>query len=209
MFILFGDTHYKIKGRQTRNILKELKPGDVLLRHYDKYLSGLVIPGYYDHAAMFIGKENENENNEVYAIPEYVVHAISEGVVKEDILCFIRCDGVAILRPRLKNQQEAAQDAVGRAKKAVGREYDADYDRKTMYRLYCSELVVYCYRVYEGELNFVVRKKGLSKGKYIPEDFYRKSNFEIVYDSREDTDTTPETNMKKRVSKAMEEEKRI
>lgn len=203
MFLIFGDAHYKIRGRQTRNILKILKPGDVLLRHYDKYLSGFFIRGYYYHAAMYIGKEKAGGNEY-----ECVVHAISEGVVKEDILSFTRCDGVAILRPKLTNQQESAEDAtknaVARAKKAVGLEYDMDYNRKTLDKLYCSQLVVYCYRKYENE--FIVSERGLSKGKYVPEDFLKIDLFETVYDSRDDTDSPPETNMKQRVS---EKEKEI
>ena len=88
MFIMFyGGVHYKIKGPNLRHIIETLKPGDILLRTYDNYLSSILIPGYWSHAAIYVGDNK-------------VIHVGGDGITIEDILTFIRCDDVAILRIR-------------------------------------------------------------------------------------------------------------
>jgi len=84
-FVFFGDSHYKIKGVHMREILNTLKAGDVLLRKYDNYVGSRLIPGYWSHAAMYIGDDK-------------VVHMLKGGIATEDILTFMRCDDIAILR---------------------------------------------------------------------------------------------------------------
>ena len=54
--IICGDSHYKIKGKETREILDIIQHGDVILRRYDHYLGSVLISGYYSHAAIYIGK---------------------------------------------------------------------------------------------------------------------------------------------------------
>lgn len=174
MFVIFGDAHYKIKGKQSRNILDCLKPGDVLLRHYDKYISSLFIPGYYDHAAIYVGDG-------------MVSHAIAEGVILEDILSFIRCDDVMVLRAPDDIHEEASTYAAGRAVRFVEdkAEYDFDFDENTLNKIYCSELVYQCYKNFNEDIGMFIRESGFGKGTYVPEDL-TKCNFKIVYDSKED-----------------------
>ena len=85
MFVLFGHVAYKIKGTDQREIIDSIQPGDILLRRYDHYISGLMIPGYFTHAAFYSG------NNKV-------IHMLGNGICEEDILTFMRCDDIAVLR---------------------------------------------------------------------------------------------------------------
>lgn len=65
-----------------------LEPGDVILRGFDNYLDGYFIddPHGYSHGAIYVGKEK-------------IIHAVVEGVSEINVLDFMRCDRICILRP--------------------------------------------------------------------------------------------------------------
>jgi hypothetical protein len=128
--ILFGDSHYKIKGPHTREIMEVLKPGDVLLRRYDHYLGSLLLKGYWSHAAIYVG---DNQ----------VIHMLGEGITKEDILTFCRTDDVCILRCADSDRVQKAIDEANR-QFSMGTKYDYDFSMSTK-KLYCSELVHHVY----------------------------------------------------------------
>jgi non-ribosomal peptide synthetase component E (peptide arylation enzyme) len=47
MWMVYAPQGYLIKGEETEEIMKIIKPGDILLRGYNDYLDGKVIKGYY------------------------------------------------------------------------------------------------------------------------------------------------------------------
>jgi len=124
--ILFGDSHYQIKGHHMREILGILEPGDVLLRRYSHYIGSLLVPGYWSHAAFYSGDDD-------------VIHMLGKGITKEDILTFMRCDDIGILRCKNNN---LIQPAIGKAEELheqkIGYDYDFKCDNKN---LYCSEFI--------------------------------------------------------------------
>ena len=132
MFILFKSDSYKINGNDARQILNKLEPGDILLRRFDHYLSGLMIYGYWTHAALYVGNNS-------------VIHMLGNGICEEDILTFVRCDNIAIIRC---NEIERIQVAIRRAKKQLekGIKYDYDFDTDKPDKFYCTELINFCYK---------------------------------------------------------------
>jgi hypothetical protein len=158
-FMLFGHTAYKIKGTDQREILNVIKPGDVLLRRYDHYLSGLMIPGYFTHAAIYVG---DNE----------VIHLLGSGICKEDILTFLRCDNIMLLR--FKNEpvvNEAITAAYEQLDKGV--EYDYDFDTDKPDKFYCTEFVDFCFG-YPVKLT-------IDHDHILPDDFMGSLAFSIVW----------------------------
>ena len=127
LFVTFGHTAYKIKGEDVRNILNVIKPGDILLRRFDSYVSGLMIPGYFTHAAIYIGDDQ-------------IIHMLGDGITKEDILTFTRCDDIAIIHC---NQEQISNIAIEKAIEYLnkGEEYDYNFDFSNDKRLSCTELV--------------------------------------------------------------------
>lgn len=157
-FVMFGDVHYKIKSDSIREIISVLKPGDVLLRRYDHYLSSLLVPGYWSHVALYVGDDQ-------------VIHAVGAGVVKEDILMFFRCDDVCVLRC---DDQALVKEAVFVAYEqlAAGVGYDYAFDLNCSKKFYCSEFVSYCYN--RPKFNDF-------KGKYLLPDDFLNSIFNKIW----------------------------
>lgn len=158
-FIMFGHTAYGIKGIHQREILDVLKPGDVLLRRYNNYLSGLMIPGYFTHAALYVG---DNQ----------VIHLLGDGICKEDILTFMRCDNIAVLR--FKDQsiiEEVIKKAYEQLEKEI--EYDFDFNTDSPDKFYCTEFVDFCF-------DYPV-KPTIDHDHILPDDFFAHEKFDIIW----------------------------
>jgi hypothetical protein len=160
-FVMTGHTAYKVKGTHQREILGILKPGDILLRRYDNYVSGLMIPGYYTHAGLYVGAG-------------LVIHLLGDGVCKEDILTFTRCDNLSILR---HTDSEVIEKAIKLAWEQFNKdvEYDFDFDMSSPKRFYCTEFVDFCY-------GYIVRSSlDKTDKKYIVPDDFLKSEFKFIW----------------------------
>jgi hypothetical protein len=106
LFLVYDPGGYQLRGGDLRALLDLLQPGDILVRGFTAYLDGKLIPGYFSHAAIYLGHVGHGDRE---LVPEgargrfrtgeqMVIHAIAEGVLMEDILDFGRCDRLAVLR---------------------------------------------------------------------------------------------------------------
>jgi len=186
--IFWGDKIFKVSGSNMRQILGNtpdqciLKPMDILVRRYDSIIAGLVIPGYWIHAAIYVG------NNKV-------IHVISEGIVKQDILTFLRSDNIAIYRVKPERLKETGFDLETAHKRALdtlrkGAEYDWDFktDFRTntgnlknlnpnddLARFYCTEFVWYCFKEVLGEQKDII----------YPDEVTTDPNLDLIYLARD------------------------
>ena len=129
--ILFGSSSYEIKGPHTRQVLNVLEPGDVLLRRYNHYLGSVLIPGYWSHAAIYVGDNK-------------VVHMLGGGITDEDILTFLRCDNVMVIRCEDSTKVAAAvKEAFNYLHKDI--EYDYEFNFNDIKAMSCTELIDVCY----------------------------------------------------------------
>ena len=156
-------THYQIE----ETIASRLKPGDILLERRNWYLSNAFLPGFWPHAALYVGtiddlkKLGVAEHPEVRSrLSEYlkpaqdggpvtVIESVSEGVIFNSLTHSMHADHVAVLRPRLPDERIA--EAIVRAFTHQGKPYDYEFDFFSSDKLVCTELV---YRAYEGMLHF-------------------------------------------------------
>jgi hypothetical protein len=107
-WVVYDPGAYKIRGPEIREICGLLRPGDILLRRYDGYLDSHIITGTFSHAALYLGPVDPSDEVAVPPVGrrsvffssgrEQVAHSTAEGVHLEDILTFLQCDGVAVLR---------------------------------------------------------------------------------------------------------------
>ena len=149
---------FQIKGHHCREVEELAQPGDILIRRFEGYLDKFLIPGWFNHAGLYTGEYQ-------------VVHAISDGVVVEDLLDFMRTDHIVVLRPpnHLKTQ------AISKAIKAVGNEYDFNFDFNNTVRFSCTELIGYCYS------DLIKPIKRFGRATIIADDIVKNPNLQIVW----------------------------
>ena len=159
---------YKVRGNVIRDICSKLKPGDVILRGYDHYLDGWLIPGEYSHAGVYVGDN-------------VIVHAVSEGVKEIDTIDFMQCDRVMVLRPK-----SGVKAAVNFVKKSIGEKYDFKFNTTDSSEFYCFELAAKAYKnldinAYDIEM-FGLKFTFLSP-KYTAESFINSPDFKFVVEN--------------------------
>ncbi len=140
----------------------ELAPGDVLVTRKEFALTNYFLPGFWPHAALYVGHETDLTDLQLAerAIPPpwlpvfrqcgpidegRVLEALKDGVRLRCVSTPLSCDAIAVVRPRLTKQEIGS--ALARGFHYVGRPYDFDFDFSQSERLVCTEVV---YRSFEG-----------------------------------------------------------
>lgn len=142
-------------GKRVTSFVRErlesfLQPGDVLVTRHDDALSNLFLPGFWPHAAFYIGSNEQRAKlgtSSDYAIEETVrfLEAKKDGVKLRPSEDTLQVDAFVVLRPILSSEERAK--AVSRCLTHAGKHYDFVFDFSTSDRLACTELV---YRSYHG-----------------------------------------------------------
>lgn len=154
LWITYKPQQHRVNADQIRTILESLEEGDIFLSKHNGYKSNSLIPGFYNHVGLYVG---ENK----------IVHSIGEGVVKYDILKFLRCDSVAQLRYNGADglKEHACEKALELYK--AGTKYDYTFTKGNE-SFYCSELINKCYKhIFDHLFKHV-------KSKWIPRFIVRK-----------------------------------
>ena len=159
-----------VTPERVEEVRERLRPGDILLERRTWYLSNAFLPGFWPHAALYIGTEEELRGLGVLedpAVAEHlaalrtagpdgekpvVIEAVSEGVILNSLGHTLHADYAAVLRPRLDDAARA--EAIVQAFRHVGKPYDFEFDFFTSDKLVCTELI---YRVYEGRLHLPLK----------------------------------------------------
>jgi len=171
-----------------QDLKRLLQPGDILITRKEHAITNYFLPGYWPHAALYLGLPSELESlglSEVAHVkprwqrllscdaeePLRVVEAMRDGVHLRSLNVPFRCDGLAVVRPRFSKEQLAA--ALAASFLHEGKPYDFDFDFTRSDRLVCTEVV---YRAYDGvgkvKFNLTPRAGRLTLAA---EDFLRKA----------------------------------
>ena len=130
-FIIWHPEFHRLKGFEIRQILDIIKPGDILIRRNEGWLTAKAIPGYYMHAAIYIGGG-------------MVAHSVTKGTQQEDILDFLRTDCVALFRTNLKTEQIKKAVDCGKNLAKAHIPYDFEF-KDDNGKIYCTEFINICY----------------------------------------------------------------
>jgi hypothetical protein len=150
----------------------QLQPGDVLLCRAEGKLTAALLPGFWSHAAIYLGSRAELEALHVRAhphaakrweeIPENAgpLGCVIEGVAPRVRICSLEislhADHVVLLRPCVPREEIAA--ALNEAFGHLGKPYDFEFDFNVSSRIVCTELVYRCYH-HRGSIQFPLVKR--------------------------------------------------
>jgi len=170
-WFVYDPDGFDVSGQDMRDVISILQEGDILLRFYNKYLDGKFIKGVFSHAAYYIGKDT-------------IVHAVAEGVLKEDILEFLRCDGIAVMRFK-KITKTDIRKASTTARKLIGKKYDFEFETDDD-EFYCTEAVKEMYKHKSDELGVMMEEVKMLGGLLkrhviIPDSFYQSPALDCIF----------------------------
>ncbi|QDT00530.1 YiiX/YebB-like N1pC/P60 family cysteine hydrolase [Adhaeretor mobilis] len=148
-------------------LLEHLRPGDVFVVRKEFAATNYFLPGYWPHAALYLGCRGDLCNLSVDGHPGFadrtalfddcqeiapenphglrVLEAMKDGVLIRSVDSPLASDSVVILRPQLST--ESIADGFCRAILHEGKPYDFDFDFTCSHRMVCTEVV---YRAYDG-----------------------------------------------------------
>lgn len=129
-----------------------MKPMDILLEKTPFRMTDRFIPGYWGHAAIYIGTEAdlkrlgiwENELVQKFAQEladgKFIVEALRNRVQMNTLEHFSDIDDFALLRNEQEMSDEEVAEHILRALSHVGKKYDFSFDVETGDTIVCSEL---------------------------------------------------------------------
>ena len=160
---------------QIEEIELDLKPGDILLERRNWCMSNAFLPGFWPHAALYVGRIEDLRRLGIAsdpAVQEHMEgiprtrtrwprphgHRIGERRGHFPIRLRSQCTPI-MLRPYARGSpMPRLPRQIVRAFRHKGRPYDFEFDFFTADKLVCTELI---YRAYEGMLHFdLVRVMG-------------------------------------------------
>ncbi|MBC8354219.1 MAG: hypothetical protein H8E66_19675 [Planctomycetes bacterium] len=146
-------------AEQVRNLLE---PGDVLVVRKEYALTNYFLPGYWPHAALYLGQaetlvelgvhEQEHVKPRWTRMLEtsldsegHVLESMRDGVNFRGLKSPFGSDSIVVLRPSVSREDLAT--ALARCFAHEGKPYDFDFDFRRADRLVCTEVV---YRSFDG-----------------------------------------------------------
>lgn len=120
-------------------VLELMQPGDVVVTRHDDALSNWFLPGFWPHAALYLGCSGESGGAHRF------LEAKKDGVRIRPAEETLAVDSLLVLRSPLS--ESGRSQALDRALSHAGKPYDFLFDFRTADRLVCTELV---YRGFQG-----------------------------------------------------------
>jgi hypothetical protein len=149
-----------------------LRPGDVLLMRSDNRLTAAILPGFWTHAALFLGERADLEllglRSQPYAakhwreIPEdagplgLVLEALFPCVRLNPLEKCLQVDHLVVLRSALPAREIAA--AIAEALGQLGKPYDFEFDFSNSSHIVCTEVIYRSFH-HRGRIAFSLTKR--------------------------------------------------
>lgn len=144
--------------RVSQNVLEQLRPilraGDILITRHNGALTNLFLPGFWPHAALYIG-DNQDMGKATLPLKSpnlgewkgeiCTFEALKDGVHFRALETTLSVDAFVVLRPNLS--KEVIDEAIARVIIHAGKGYNFDFDLFRSDQLVCTEVI---YRAYDG-----------------------------------------------------------
>jgi len=152
-----------------------LEPGDILVTRHNNALTNLFLPGFWPHAALYVGTVEQREKMGIEVSSDItakwgqglcVFEALKDGLHFRAIADTLAVDSFVALRTQLAPQD--IKSGIERVVRHEGKLYNFDFDFFSSDRLVCSEVV---YRAFDGlgGLHFPLKER-VGRQTLSPED---------------------------------------
>lgn len=143
-----------------------LLPGDVIVTRHRVALTNLFFPGFWPHAALYVGTAEQRRNLGIEVDSDRrqrwqgnvcVLEALKDGVRLRPLSETLAVDCFVVLRPKIA--AAGIRKAVERAVQHEGKPYNFDFNFFSSDRVVCTEVV---YRAYDGleDIVFPLKERG-------------------------------------------------
>ncbi len=143
-----------------------LEPGDVLVTRHAIALTNLFLPGFWPHAAFYVGTpaqrsalgvDVDEHRAGLWTDNVCTLEALKDGVHLRPLSETLSVDSFVVLRPG--TDEDTIRRAIERAVAHEGKQYNFDFDFFTSDRMVCTEVV---YRAFDGigDLRFPLQERG-------------------------------------------------
>jgi len=139
-------------------IKARLHPGDILLEKSPFRLTERLVPGYFAHAALYLGTEEDLRQLDLLSFPHVQEHlsdvsedktiaeALRDGTQLNSLKKFLDIDDLVILRPKTSRiPPEDIREAIRLAFSHIGKKYDFNFDTNSWDSVTCSEMIFHSY----------------------------------------------------------------
>lgn len=149
-----GRSEKRINAQIRQDLAETLMPGDVLITRHDLVLTNMFLPGYWPHAALYIGTPEQRDELGIRINADKatrwqgdccVLEALKDGVRFRPLSETLNVDHVVVLRPVLSSR--AIKHAIERVVLHEGKLYNFDFDFFNSEKLVCTEVI---YRAFDG-----------------------------------------------------------
>ena len=158
--LVHGTSQQKLNAEK---LLPFLQPYDIILSKSPSHLTDKLIPGYFGHAAIWLGPgimnklltgEEKRKDRLKFGInKKSVVEAIRSGVKTSSLEEF--ADGEDFLILRLKDISELQKEAIiDNSRKQLRKDYDFIYDFESPETISCTELIYLAYDFIDWQVRY-------------------------------------------------------
>jgi len=148
----------KVTAAVRSEIQALIKPGDFFITRHSHALTNLFLPGFWPHAALYIGDsgdrdklgititgENKSKVHKYWSGANCVLEAQKDGVHFRPLSETLRVDAFVLIRPNFSGTEIG--QALSRVIEHAGKNYNFDFDFFRSDQLVCTEVI---YRAYDG-----------------------------------------------------------
>lgn len=154
-----------VTHREMARLEELLLPGDVVVTRHADAATNLFLPGFWPHAALYLGSEEARRKiglelpptkAQRARDPHRMLEALRDGVRFRTLESTLAVDAFAVIRPVIAS--ERIVEALERAVSHEGKGYDFEFDFGRSDRLVCTEVI---YRGFHrvGGLEFVLTER--------------------------------------------------
>lgn len=166
--VQFRNGHLYNDGEFLNQVISYAKPLDIILEKTPFRLTDRFIPGFWGHAAIYIGNEVQLKELGMWDHPEIVpyhdrirlgqtiIEALRSGVEINSFKHFSNIDDFVLMRQKEAWEPEEARASILRAFRQIGKVYDFAFNVETPESIVCSELHYTVFRYLEFQTTKVL-----------------------------------------------------